>query len=83
MVSVRNSLQVIPLYRDAPHPEDPPGPPGDGVNLEAGEDLFITSRVLGHTSVATTASFDEQVQRAMLRRSADRMDEVIRKASGA
>jgi site-specific recombinase XerD len=25
--------------------------------LEAGEDLFVVSRIRGHTSVATTASF--------------------------
>ena len=40
--------------------------------LEAGEDLFVVSRILGHTSVATTASFYGHVQPAMLRRSADR-----------
>ena len=40
------------------------------------------SRILGHTSVATTASFYGHVQPAMLRRSADRMDELMRKASG-
>ncbi len=50
--------------------------------LEAGEDLFVVSRILGHTSVATTASFYGHVQPAMLRRSADRMDELMRKASG-
>jgi site-specific recombinase XerD len=49
--------------------------------LEAGEDLFVVSRILGHTSVATTASFYGHVQPSMLRRSADRMDELMRKAS--
>ena len=50
--------------------------------LEAGEDLFVVSRILGHTSVATTAGFYGHVQPAMLRRSADRMDELMRNASG-
>jgi integrase len=50
--------------------------------LEAGEDLFVVSRILGHTSVATTASFYGHVQPAMLRASADRMEELMRKASG-
>ncbi len=44
---------------------------------EAGEDLFVVSRILGHTSVATTASFYRHVQPAMLRRSAERMDEIL------
>ena len=47
--------------------------------LEAGEDLLVVSRVLGHTSVATTASFYGHVRPAMLRRSADRMDELLRR----
>ena len=50
--------------------------------LEAGEDLFVVSRILGHQSVATTASFYSHVQPSMLKRSADRMDEVMRRASG-
>jgi integrase len=45
--------------------------------LEAGEDLFVVSRILGHTSIATTASFYGHVRPAMLRRSADRMDELL------
>jgi integrase len=49
--------------------------------LGAGEDLFVVSRILGHKSIATTASFYGHVQPAMLRRSADRMDELMRKAS--
>ena len=36
--------------------------------IGAGEDLFVVSRVLGHTSVATTASFYGHVQPAMLQR---------------
>ena len=50
--------------------------------LEAGEDLFVVSRVLGHTSVATTASFYGHVRPAMLRRSAERMDELLSRAAG-
>ena len=49
--------------------------------LEAGEDLFVVSRVLGHKSVATTASFYTHVQPSMSKRSADRMDEVMKRAS--
>jgi integrase len=49
--------------------------------LEAGEDLFVVSRVLGHTSVATTASFYGHVRPLMLRRSADRMDELLSRQS--
>ena len=51
--------------------------------LEAGEDLYTVSRVLGHGSIATTASFYSHVTPSMLQRSADRMDEVLRRASGA
>jgi site-specific recombinase XerC len=50
--------------------------------LETSEDLFVVSRILGHTSVATTASFYGHAQPSMLRRSAERMDELMRKASG-
>ena len=50
--------------------------------LEAGEDLFVVSRVLGHTSVATTASFYGHVRPATLRRSAERMDELLSRAAG-
>ena len=42
---------------------------------EAGEGLFVVSRILGHTSVATTASFYGHVRPAMLQRSAERMNE--------
>jgi site-specific recombinase XerD len=45
--------------------------------LEAGEDLFVVSRILGHISIATTASFYGHVRPAMLRRSADRMNELL------
>jgi len=44
--------------------------------FEAGENLCAVSRVLGHASIATTASFHSHVRPSMLRRFADRMDEV-------
>ena len=50
--------------------------------LEAGEDPFVVSRVLGHTSVTTTAGFYGHVRPAMLRRSAERMDEAMRRGTG-
>jgi integrase len=50
--------------------------------LEAGEDLFVVSRILGHTSVATTASFYGHVQPVMLRGSAERMDELMTRGTG-
>ena len=50
--------------------------------LEAEQDLFVVSRILDHASVSTTANFYRHVQPVMLRRSADAMDELIRKASG-
>jgi len=43
----------------------------------------VVSRVLGRASIATTASFYAHVQPSMLRRSADRMDKLLGKASGA
>jgi hypothetical protein len=46
----------------------PPGPPEASV---------------GHASIATTASFYSHVTPSMLRRSADRMDEILGRASGA
>jgi site-specific recombinase XerD len=45
--------------------------------LAAGEDLFTVSRVLGHASVATTASFYGHVQPEKLRQAASRMDAVL------
>ena len=44
--------------------------------FEAGENLCAVSRVLGHASIATTASFHSHVRPSMLRRFADRMDEI-------
>lgn len=45
--------------------------------LAAGEDLFTVSRILGHTSVATTASFYGHVQPEALRGAASRMDALL------
>jgi len=45
--------------------------------LEAGEDLYTVSRVLGHASITTTADVYGHVTPATLRRSADRMDEAL------
>jgi integrase len=50
--------------------------------LEEGEDLFVVSRILGHASISTTAAFYSHVQPSMLQRSADRMDDLMRRASG-
>ena len=54
--------------------------PGEGSSTTA-EPLAVAT-VFGSTSVATTAGFYGHVQPAMLRRSADAMDELMRKASG-
>ena len=52
--------------------------------LAAGEDLFVVSRILGHTSVATTASFYGHVRaRDAPRAPPIAMDELMRKASGS
>ncbi len=45
--------------------------------LEAGEDLFIVSRALGHADITTTANIYAHLTPAMLRRSADRMDAIL------
>lgn len=45
--------------------------------LEAGEDLFLVSRALGHADITTTANLYAHLTPAMLRRSADRMDAIL------
>jgi integrase len=45
--------------------------------LEAGEDLYTVSRVLGPASITTTADVYGHVTPATLRRSAERMDEAM------
>ena len=46
--------------------------------LAAGVDLFVVSRVLGHTSVATTSGFYGHIQPSQLRDAAARMDAILR-----
>jgi integrase len=51
--------------------------------LEAGEELAIVSRTLGHADLSTTADVYAHLTPAMLDRSAARMDGILaRKASG-
>jgi integrase len=45
--------------------------------LEAGEDLTVVSRALGHTTIATTADVYAHVTPAMLDRAAERMDGIL------
>jgi site-specific recombinase XerD len=45
--------------------------------LEAGEELAIVSRSLGHADLSTTADVYAHLTPAMLERSADRMDGIL------
>jgi integrase len=45
--------------------------------LEAGEDLGVVSRILGHTTLATTADIYAHLTPAMLDRAAERMDAIL------
>jgi integrase len=45
--------------------------------LEAGEDLGVVSRALGHTTLATTADVYAHITPAMLDRAAERMDGIL------
>jgi integrase len=45
--------------------------------LEAGEDLGVVSRILGHTTLATTADVYAHLTPAMLDRAAERMDAIL------
>ena len=51
--------------------------------LEASDDLFVVSRLLGHSTVATTSRFYAHVPLSMLQASADQLDAVMRPATGA
>ena len=69
-----------------PHPGTPIA---DGVTASIvrkdtaqSEDLLVLSRILGHASIATTASFYGHVRPSMLQRLAQRMDDLLRDASG-
>ena len=45
--------------------------------LEAGEDLGVVSRILGHSTLATTADIYAHLTPAMLDRAAERMDAIL------
>ena len=45
--------------------------------LEAGEDLAMVSRTLGHSNISTTADTYAHVTPAMQERSAARMDQIL------
>jgi integrase len=45
--------------------------------IEAGEDLGVVSRILGHTTFATTADIYAHLTPAMLDRAAERMDAIL------
>jgi integrase len=45
--------------------------------IEAGEDLGVVSRILGHTTLATTADIYAHLTPAMLDRAAERMDAIL------
>jgi site-specific recombinase XerD len=45
--------------------------------LEAGEELIVVSRLLGHSTISTTADVYAHLTPAMLDRTADRMDGIL------
>ena len=54
------------------------------LHLEAGEELLVVSRILGHSTIATTADVYAHITPAMLDRTAERMDGILgRKADTA
>jgi len=54
------------------------------LHLEAGEELIVVSRMLGHSTISTTADVYAHVTPAMLDRTAERMDGILgRKADSA
>ncbi len=51
--------------------------------LEAGEELVLVSKALGHSNLETTADVYSHLTPAMLERSASRMDSILsRRATG-
>lgn len=48
------------------------------LQIEAGEDLGVVSRILGHADLATTADVYAHLTPGMLTRAAERMDEALR-----
>jgi integrase len=54
------------------------------LHLEAGEELIVVSRILGHSTISTTADVYAHITPAMLDRTAERMDGILgRKADTA
>ncbi len=53
--------------------------------IEGGQELGVVSRILGHSSIATTADVYAHLTPAMVQRAADRLDDVLRRrpATGA
>lgn len=47
------------------------------LHLEAGEELLVVSRALGHSTISTTADVYANVTPAMLERTAERMDGIL------
>ena len=51
--------------------------------LEAGEELAVVSKILGHSNVGTTANIYGHLTPAMSQRVADRMDTILRRSGTA
>ena len=49
--------------------------------LEAGEELIVVSRALGHSTISTAADVYAHVTPATLQRSAERMDGILRRTA--
>ena len=47
------------------------------LHLEAGEELLVVSRMLGHSTISTTADIYAHITPATLERTADRMDGIL------
>jgi hypothetical protein len=47
------------------------------LHLEAGEELLVVSRMLGHSTISTTADIYAHITPAMLELTADRMDGIL------
>jgi integrase len=52
----------------------------DGLGVDRGRDeLIVVSRALGHSTISTTADVYAHVTPATLQRSAERMDDILRR----
>jgi integrase len=49
------------------------------LQIEGGEELGVVSRILGHSQIATTADVYAHLTPAMLERSANRMDAILKR----